>query len=114
MTIDTTTSTETETETRTKRKKKSKAERRRINIKNASMSSGPKTPEGKCQASKNSYKHRLRCSDLILIKDEDREEFRALCNEWNEFYAPKTPGEIALIERAVYSKIQAVRSLHFQ
>src|SRR3954452_10855258 len=90
-----------------------RAKRRRINRQNASKSTGPRSPEGKPRASMNSTKHGLRIETLAL-PGEDADAFRDLLQEWNDCYRPGTPGERALIERAVLAKVQMGRSLGFQ
>src|SRR3954470_7952741 len=91
----------------------SKRKRRRINRQNAQKSTGPRSDSGKLMASMNSTKHGLRIETLAL-PGEDADAFRDLLQEWNDCYRPGTPGERALIERAVLAKVQMGRSLGFQ
>src|SRR3954469_11171201 len=87
-------------------------ERREQNRKNASHSTGPKTPEGKLRASMNAWKHGLRAESLAL-PNEDAEALRELNDEWLEDYRPASPGMRAMLDRAVYSTVQLRRCARF-
>jgi hypothetical protein len=70
------------------------------NRQNASKSTGPKTPEGKTIASKNSLKHGLSsASDVIL--SESQSEFELFRDAIFKELAPQTPVETILVQRIV-------------
>ena len=60
-------------------------ERRTINKQNAAKSTGPKSPEGKKAAAKNSYKHGLR-AEAFALPGEDLLELARLTDDWLDFY----------------------------
>src|SRR3954468_11246268 len=88
-------------------------QRRRINRRNATLSTGPRTEAGKTISSRNSFKHGLRIETLAL-PDEDAGELAARLAQWNDFYRPATPGEAELIEIAVFASVQRRRCHRFQ
>jgi hypothetical protein len=57
------------------------------NSKNALLSTGPKTPEGKAIAAQNARKHGLSAKHLIIAEDE-REEFNHLISSLSEELQP--------------------------
>jgi hypothetical protein len=65
---------------------------RRANRRNAQLSTGPKTEEGKRIASMNSLKTGLD-AECLFVKGESREEFALLQSEWYTFHAPANPEE---------------------
>src|SRR4051794_10345717 len=80
-----------------------------INRKNASMSTGPKTEEGRARASTNSTKHGFRCTVLPLPGSaaslvEERVQI------YNDYYKPQTPVECDLIRQIATAGLQQERT----
>src|SRR3954453_153497 len=73
-------------------------ERREINIKNASHSTGPRSPEGRRRASLNAIKHGLR-AEALALPHEDVEELKQMTDDWLDYHQPKSPGERAAVDR---------------
>ena len=88
-------------------------ERRQVNIRNASHSTGPRSPQGRRRASLNAMTHGLRAESLAL-PHEDVEELRQLTDDWLDYHQPSSPGERAAVDRCVYSHIQGLRCAQFQ
>src|SRR6516165_8647266 len=76
----------------------------RINRKNASMSTGPRSEAGRQRASMNSTVHGLRATKVIL-PNESPAEIQALMDDWTNHYQPTTPGRRALVDRAIMATI---------
>jgi hypothetical protein len=87
-------------------------ERREINRRNSLRSTGPRTPEGKQRARLNALKHGLRAEEFAL-PGEDQEELKRLTDEWVDYYAPRSPGERAVLDRCVYATVQQKRCARF-
>jgi hypothetical protein len=66
------------------------------NQNNATLSTGPRTEEGKQTASRNNFRHGLASSQLI-IEGESIAEFNALRDALIEEHQPATPTETALV-----------------
>ena len=90
-----------------------KSQRRQINRHNASRSTGPKSDEGKTRSRQNALKHGLR-AEVLDLPNETPGACEALATEWHDYYQPDSPGETALIERAVHATIQLRRCAVFQ
>ena len=88
-------------------------QRRQINRQNAANSTGPKSDEGKERSRRNALKHGLRAEALDL-PNEVPGAFEALADEWHDYYEPDSPGECALVDRAVYATVQLRRCAAFQ
>ena len=71
------------------------------NRRNAALSTGPKTPEGKAASSKNALKHGLTAVE-VLLPNEDRDAYDARLQTWFDYDQPTDPGHVAAIERLVY------------
>src|SRR5689334_2304125 len=54
---------------------------------NGALSHGPVTPEGKARSSQNALQHGL-FSTAVVLQFEDPEEFRALLNDYCDYYQP--------------------------
>jgi hypothetical protein len=65
---------------------------RRANRRNAQLSTGPRTEEGKRISSMNRLKTGLD-SESQFVLGESREEFALLQTEWYDFHAPINPEE---------------------
>jgi hypothetical protein len=87
-------------------------ERREINRRNAQRSCGPRTPEGKSRARLNALKHGLRAEEFAL-PGEDQEDLKRLSDEWVDYYAPRSPGERAVLDRCVYATVQLKRCARY-
>ena len=85
------------------------AARQSANITNASLSTGPKTPEGKACSSQNARKHGLTAKDLV-IGPEDREEFDELLAGFQTDIAPEGTLQQALFDELVASAWNLVAS----
>src|ERR1700757_4550142 len=88
-------------------------ERQRINRENAAKSTGPKTDEGKANSRRNALKHGLRAETLVL-PGENPDDLKALHDWCTDYGGPDTPGEVILIERAVFYAIQLRRCARYQ
>jgi hypothetical protein len=62
------------------------------------MSTGPRTAEGKANASKNAIKHGI-FSNAILLKSESRSEYDSLLNGLHEYFKPVGMFEEVLVEK---------------
>jgi hypothetical protein len=67
------------------------------NRRNAQKSTGPKTPEGKSNSSRNNLRHGL-TGQISLLPTEDREAHDAFCNELIDGFHPGTPVERQLAQ----------------
>ena len=84
-------------------KKKISEKKLQANRRNAQKSTGPKTPEGKAQSSRNAIKHGLLAQQILIDDDDDpnerQEDFDQLLNGLIEDYQPSGCTENLLIER---------------
>jgi hypothetical protein len=62
------------------------------NRRNAHLSTGPKTPEGKARSSRNNLRHGL-TGQITVLPGEDREVHDAFCNELIDCLKPGNPME---------------------
>jgi hypothetical protein len=67
------------------------------NRRNAQLSTGPRTAEGKAAVSQNPVTHGLRARHAVLLI-ENRAEFTRLCVEMYDEWNPLSPTEIHLVE----------------
>src|SRR5262245_46001496 len=67
------------------------ASRRQIEAarRNALRSTGPRTPEGKRESSKNSYRHGMAGRGAVL-PDEERQAIAERCQDWSRDFRPAT------------------------
>jgi hypothetical protein len=77
---------------------KSRKSRAEVSRKNGSKSRGPKTQQGKERSRKNSVKHGLLSSVIVLGKFETREEFDKLLEDLTSSFEPKGKMEEILVE----------------
>jgi hypothetical protein len=68
------------------------------NQRNASRSTGPRSPQGKANSRLNAIKHGLRAEQVVL-PTEDADEFRMHCMDWDEDWKPTTATRRHLVER---------------
>jgi hypothetical protein len=83
------------------------------NRKNAQKSTGPKTAEGKARSRFNGLTHGLR-SEQIVLPTEDRAEFEAELQAWNEDWKPPTAARRILVERAAAAAWRLRRSVRVE
>jgi hypothetical protein len=83
-------------------------ERSRINKRNASHARGPATEAGRNKSKYNALKHGGRAETLVL-PNESPDDVRALFDQWDGFYRPRSPAEAAYIDKAVLSLQKAER-----
>jgi len=83
------------------------------NRRNAQNSSGPRTPVGKLASSRNSTKHGL-ASSVLLIPGEDPAALAALQAAFLDEYQPANPTEHILIEEMAQSHWLTQRALRLQ
>jgi hypothetical protein len=81
---------------------------RAANRRNAQLSTGPKTPEGKAAVRLNALKHGLTAENAI-INGEDEAEFDALLTAFLEQSQPAGPLETALVHQIVMAQWQLAR-----
>lgn len=84
------------------------------NRKNAQLSTGPRTPEGKSNVSMNALKHGLRAEEFQLLPTEKPEEFAARLDGWNRFYNPANPVEADMVHKAVILSWLVDRALYYE
>jgi hypothetical protein len=60
------------------------------------LSTGPKSPEGKAASSQNATKHGC-CSNKLILPDEDQQEWNDLKQGWMDDYNPHTHAACALV-----------------
>ena len=70
------------------------------NQRNARMSTGPRTPEGKRNAALNALKHGLR-ADTRILPGEDEDSYAILYQTYIEAYEPTDGVELSLIRQMV-------------
>jgi hypothetical protein len=68
------------------------------NRKNASHSTGPKTPEGKAAVARNAVKHGAYAEALTMLL-EDPDEFTTLRAGMEQTFQPSGPMEVGLVDR---------------
>jgi len=78
------------------------------NRRNAALSTGPKTPEGKAASSKNALKHGLTAVE-VLLPTENPDAYNARLQTWFDHDQPTDPGHVAAIERFVYTQMRLDR-----
>jgi hypothetical protein len=83
-------------------------ERSRINKQNASHSRGPTSEAGRNKSKYNAIKHGGRAETLVL-PNESPADVRALFDQWDGFYQPRSPAEAASIDKIVLSLRKAER-----
>jgi hypothetical protein len=70
------------------------------NRRNAQLSSGPKSQEGKDKVRLNAVKHGLRAEVIEVLPHEDRIEFARRLDAWFDEYDPRSEIEIHRVRRA--------------
>ena len=84
-------------------------DRAEINRRNASKSTGPRTPEGKARSRFNAVKHGCRAR-LPILPGEDPEAYRSRLDAWVDKFGPRDAVEHYLVERTVHVSWQLDRA----
>jgi hypothetical protein len=84
-------------------------DRAEINRRNASKSTGPRTPEGKARSRFNAVKHGCRAK-LPVLPGEDPEAYERRLDAWVDKFGPRDAVEHYLVERAVHVSWQLDRA----
>jgi len=71
------------------------------NRRNAQLSTGPKTQEGKARVSANAITHGLRAETFVVVPGEDQEQFNAKLDAWNRSMRPSNEAQSELVRRMV-------------
>ncbi|MBV9155880.1 MAG: hypothetical protein JO097_06440 [Acidobacteriaceae bacterium] len=87
--------------------------RREVNRANAQFSTGPRTPTGKCNSSRNSLKHGL-ASGTLIIPSEDPAAFESLLESLLADHQPANTTEELLVHQMAQSFWLGQRALRFQ
>jgi hypothetical protein len=80
---------------------------------NARLSRGPVTPEGKRAVSRNAIKHGLLAAG-ICRHGEDRDTFDALLASYHDQYDPQTPIEADLVQQLAIAKWKSIRAACYE
>src|SRR5262252_1452735 len=80
----------------------------RANRRNARRSTGPRSPEGKARAARNSISHGLFCRDLVL-PGEDAAAFVRLRRSVVERLRPQDELELSFVERVAECQWKLLR-----
>lgn len=85
------------------------------NRRNAKRSTGPKTPEGKAQSSRNAIKHGIFVKQLLKGAEPDTiASIEALANDLRDYYKPVGALEEMLVETIVVESTRYGRALRFE
>ena len=88
---------------------------RRANRRNAQLSTGPKTEEGKAASSLNNFRHGLAGRLIVAaLSNEDAAEFQELAAALRSEHDPQTPTEVLLVERMIESFWMSSRAVRLQ
>ena len=82
------------------------------NRRNAQLSTGPRTPEGRAAVSMNAVRHGL-TSQTAVLPNEDPEEFRELRDAFFDEHQPAGPTETLLVEQMAMAawRLRRLRAL---
>jgi len=83
------------------------------NQKNAALSTGPRTPEGKSASSRNAVKHGL-SSAFKVLAHEDQQEFDALLADMRACYRPRDIHQKLLVDQMAKSQWLLARAQRLQ
>ena len=78
------------------------------NRRNASKSTGPRTPAGKAVSSRNNTRHNLLAKSFVL-KSECSDRFEAFVESFYAEYNPSTPTETALVDTMATARWRLIR-----
>jgi hypothetical protein len=62
---------------------------------------GPKTPQGRARSSRNSTRHGLRATKILLLPDESQEEYDEMVAGWTNQFLPADYQEQKLVETLI-------------
>jgi hypothetical protein len=83
------------------------------NQKNAALSTGPRTPDGKTASSRNATKHGL-SSAFRVLAHEDQNEFDQLVTEMRAYYRPRDIHQRLLVDQMAKSQWLLARAQRLQ
>jgi hypothetical protein len=83
------------------------------NRRNARLSTGPRTPEGKAAIRYNACKHGLTSREVVL-PGESQEEFQALRNAYRSEFQPRSPQEEDLVLQMASADWRLRRSIRVE
>lgn len=84
------------------------------NRQNAQSSTGPKTPEGKAQSSKNAFRHGLASNRFLVLDWESVDDFDDLLANLRAEHQPATQTEALLVEKMAEHFWLSQRALRLQ
>jgi hypothetical protein len=84
------------------------------NRRNARKSTGPKTTHGKAASSANALVHGLRARKVVMMEDEDPQEFSKLLAGLQNQYQPQTQTEQDLVDQAALAQWKMARTEVFE
>jgi hypothetical protein len=79
------------------------------NRNNAQLSSGPRTPEGKAVAARNSLQHGLASASVLVLPHEDQAEFDSLTQRLTAEFRPKGEHETFLVRQMIKARWNLAR-----
>jgi len=77
---------------------------------NPNASTGPTTPEGKFQSSRNAISHGLTAANIDRLPESIRDAFRTFLDEQYAEWQPVTSNECLYLERYVFAQFQLTRA----
>lgn len=77
---------------------------------NPNQSTGPITPEGKFQSSRNAISHGLTAANIDRLPESIRDSFRAFFDEQYTEWQPVTSNECLYLERYAFAQFQLTRA----
>ena len=84
------------------------------NRENAKRSTGPRTPEGKARAARNSRKHGLAADTYTASSIEDVDQLANLIDDAVAFYQPQNSQEQFAVERIAICQLALLRAYRFE
>jgi hypothetical protein len=83
------------------------------NQKNASLSTGPRTPDGKAVSARNATKHGL-SSAFTVLAHEDQSEFDRVLQELRSYYRPQNIVQAMLVDQMAQAQWFVARARRLQ
>jgi len=90
------------------------ANRAEVNRKNAALSTGPLTPEGKSRSSQNALRHGFTASTFTIARVEDPAEVARLKADLVHVYQPVNAQELFALERAALAQQSILRAARLE